>query len=458
MRKLGIGILAFVVFASTAFAVQTGVGSVENFNGNALNYQNIYLRSVAQPFGTTTATLAGLGAGNVDDGVHRYRLSYVTAFGETDFQSSFASVTVTDKTTDGQVSLSLLTGTDTRVTGRKIYRTKVGNTTNYWLVGTVSNNTETTFLDNVADADLTIGGVPTKDNLAVGRLRVANNFTDFQYLFLGNYNTGLGFNALASLTYGTGNYANGNNAMNLLTTGSYNTGDGYNTGQALTTGSSNTLIGAFAGWNLSTASGSTFIGYRAGFNETGSDKLYIDNSDTATPLIYGDFVTNVLTFNGDTNITGDSYFTGSGSGFPFGSMYNDNADFTVVISGAGVDTEVDGGFTTGELNLTTFPDDHYIVVSKAGRYKIDYSMSLLTASVANKTIEGFIMIDGTRQAPGTSHAEVSPGGSNRPETVSGTAIINLTANQQISLGIHNHDDGTDVVVNHGSLTTFLMGG
>jgi hypothetical protein len=33
------------------------------------------------------------------------------------------------------------------------------------------------------------------------------------------------------------------------------------------------------------------LGYQAGYNETGSNKLYIDNSD-GTPLIYGDFFTN----------------------------------------------------------------------------------------------------------------------------------------------------------------------
>jgi len=140
----------------------------------------------------------------------------------------------------------------------------------------------------------------------------------------------------------------------------------------------------------------------------------------------------------------------------YGSMYNDNADYTVVISGGGVDTEVDGGFTAGELNGITFPDDHYLVISTAGKYLITYSMSILTASVANKTVEGFIMLNGTRQAPGSSHAEVSPGGSNRPETVNGSAVLDLAANAQVSLGVRNHDDGTDIVVNHSSLTVVAL--
>jgi hypothetical protein len=41
----------------------------------------------------------------------------------------------------------------------------------------------------------------------------------------------------------------------------------------------------------------------AGFNEAGSNKLYIDNSDTNSPLIYGDFSTDYLVFNGKVGIT-----------------------------------------------------------------------------------------------------------------------------------------------------------
>ena len=38
-----------------------------------------------------------------------------------------------------------------------------------------------------------------------------------------------------------------------------------------------------------------FLGYQAGYNETGSNKLYIDNSSTSDPLIEGDFSSNTVT-------------------------------------------------------------------------------------------------------------------------------------------------------------------
>ena len=42
----------------------------------------------------------------------------------------------------------------------------------------------------------------------------------------------------------------------------------------------------------------------AGSQETGSNKLYIDNSSTAKPLISGDFEQDSVTINGDVKITG----------------------------------------------------------------------------------------------------------------------------------------------------------
>jgi hypothetical protein len=39
------------------------------------------------------------------------------------------------------------------------------------------------------------------------------------------------------------------------------------------------------------------VGYNAGYSETGSNKLYIDNSNTLSPLVFGDFAANKLQAN-----------------------------------------------------------------------------------------------------------------------------------------------------------------
>ena len=85
--------------------------------------------------------------------------------------------------------------------------------------------------------------------------------------------------AVAYGTGGIGNTAVGNRAL-------------YSANAAA---ASNTVLGYKAGYNCH--SGNVMIGYQAGYNETGSDTLYIDNSSTSTPLIYGDFTNNNISFN-----------------------------------------------------------------------------------------------------------------------------------------------------------------
>ena len=89
------------------------------------------------------------------------------------------------------------------------------------------------------------------------------------------------------------------------TTGSYNTAVGKNALKGNTSGNQNTAIGLGAGSTNSQGTGNIFVGYMAGSQETGSNKLYIDNSSTTTPLIHGDFQTDTVTINGDFAVTGN---------------------------------------------------------------------------------------------------------------------------------------------------------
>lgn len=105
--------------------------------------------------GAPTAALAGAGAGNVDNGTHVYRISYTNASGETVHGTASSVLTVSDKTSDGQVALSSIpTSSSSSVTGRKIYRSKANTSSPLFLVATISDNTTTTYTDNVADASL----------------------------------------------------------------------------------------------------------------------------------------------------------------------------------------------------------------------------------------------------------------------------------------------------------------
>jgi len=101
---------------------------------------------------------------------------------------------------------------------------------------------------------------------------------------------------------GTGNTLLGYYSGSEITSGDYNTLVGYAAGFGVAGGNNNVIIGRNAGHEVGSGSGNVFIGYEAGYNEAGSSKLYIDNSNTSTPLIYGDFDSDLLQFNGNVGV------------------------------------------------------------------------------------------------------------------------------------------------------------
>ena len=109
-----------------------------------------------------------------------------------------------------------------------------------------------------------------------------------------------------TLLYSGGSYntAVGQESLRNDATGDHNTGLGQKSLWSNTSGDFNTGLGSETGYSNQTGSNNIFLGYQAGYSETGSNKLYIDSSNTATPLIYGDFASDTLTINGTLNSTG----------------------------------------------------------------------------------------------------------------------------------------------------------
>lgn len=107
-----------------------------------------------------TVALAPAAAGNVDNGDHRYLVTFVTADGETQGGVVSSVVTVADKTVAGKVAVSGIPVGGSSVTARKLYRTAAGGST-YMLLATIADNTATTYTDNTADASLGAGAPTT---------------------------------------------------------------------------------------------------------------------------------------------------------------------------------------------------------------------------------------------------------------------------------------------------------
>jgi hypothetical protein len=117
----------------------------------------------------------------------------------------------------------------------------------------------------------------------------------------GYHNTYIGHRTGEDNMYGHHNTIVGDSAGSHSIGSDYNTFLGSGAGCRIN-GGSNTFLGAGAGGMSSTGDGNIFVGHQAGYNESGSNKLYIDNTNTTSPLIYGEFDNDILTVNGKLGI------------------------------------------------------------------------------------------------------------------------------------------------------------
>lgn len=214
-----------------------------------------------------------------------------------------------------------------------------------------------------------------KDNVAVGNTALNQNTTGsfntavgtralygYPGNSTGNYNSAFGWNALYR-NMGSYNTGLGVNALVNLASGDFNTVVGTNSMLGNTGSSNNTTLGYATLQNNVSGSGNVAIGNEAGANETGSNKLYIENTNSAAPLIYGDFSTDLLRTNGSfrvksTTITGDemqvknsnlyTHPTDANLNFGSGSGY-----FMVSTQDAPTNGAIDTGGIYGDGNSVT---------------------------------------------------------------------------------------------------------
>ncbi len=182
-----------------------------------------------------------------------------------------------------------------------------------------------------------------------------NSSIGYQSSFLnrsGSYNTSLGSYSGRHNTTGNNNSSLGSYSGFKNTIGKFNLSVGSYAGYLNELGSYNTFLGSYSGFQ-NTGSKNVFIGYNAGSKETGSNKLYIANSNTQTPLIYGDFSEQKLVVNGSLSIK-DGF---QNTGYVLTSDADGNAtwaepnDWTVINDN--MYTKVSGKVGIG---TTSFPD------------------------------------------------------------------------------------------------------
>jgi hypothetical protein len=123
---------------------------------------------------------------------------------------------------------------------------------------------------------------------------------------VGDYNTFIGHLAGNYNTIGSANTYIGSEAGYFNTT-SPNTFIGYKAGYDCTSGNYNTYIGYGTGAYSFSGCYNIFLGYSAGYNESGSHKLYIENSNSSSPLIYGEFNNDIVCINGKLGVGSSNY-------------------------------------------------------------------------------------------------------------------------------------------------------
>lgn len=210
----------------------------------------------------------------------------------------------------------------------------------------------------------------------------------------GEQNTGSGRNALFQNTTGSSNTAYGWSVLSNNTTGYNNTAIGHYVLPRNTTGHSNIALGSNAGFYNVSGSGNIFLGRDAGYNETGSNKLYIENSNSETPLIGGDFSTDQVTINGTLDVSGNvtANLIGDVTGNVEGKItatHSGNSDMKAYIYGS--------LYATGSLKTGPSSDGFTSIKVATGHYRITFDTSLgsqeaylLIATASNTTVPQII--------------------------------------------------------------------
>ncbi|MBC3756851.1 hypothetical protein H7U19_00440 [Hyunsoonleella sp. SJ7] len=301
----------------------------------------------------------GIGAGNADDASHNRNIGIglnalndvignTANQGEQNIAIGFQSLQLN---TSGSYNVAIGSSTlDANTSGRN--NTAIGHNA---LTNNVDGlrNTAIGFATLAANTsgrnNSAIGGnalnsnTSGSSNVAIGAFSLGENIFGINNSSIGNQS--LRFNIYGDNNTAVGDYAgrslDDDNASDL--NNDRNVFIGASSGNSDINSSNNVYIGFEAGGgnydpetNTGTAenkSGNVFIGYQSGMQESGSNKLYIDNSNTTAPLIYGDFQTNNIEINGDLKVADQNVFkSGRFTAAQASALTAVNGDFIYVTS------------------------------------------------------------------------------------------------------------------------------
>lgn len=155
---------------------------------------------------------------------------------------------------------------------------------------------------------------------------------------------------------------------------------------------------------------------------------------------------------------GDSYFSGSGSGLPFGEIYAAANTTASTISTQNVWYQFTGFNTNGQSNLTT-PDhtNDHITITKAGIYKIDFNVSF--SGGGGKTYEVAVYKNNGATELTNIHIERKLGTAGDIGSAAASGFCSCSANDTIELWIRCTDVATaNATIRDANLNVLQVGG
>jgi trimeric autotransporter adhesin len=322
------------------------------------------------------------------------------------------------------------------------------------------------------------------------------------------HNTGIGNNALESLTTGNSNTAVGAQALTAVTTGLNNVGVGYLSGDSLTTGDTNIAMGNQALQHLITGNDNLAVGFAAGVNYTGAESSNIvignqgllgesnvirigsqgsgagqqDACNIAGIYNTAFGVTNEVVFVDNSGFVGSSTGTdgeviiGSSSGSPIWATLTAGTDISIVnaansitisaTGGAGIETiDGDSGSATGAtvtFNANTNCGSTVQFVASGATVDLEVTNSSVQSTMIGLAAGNSGASGDFNTALGSASCNSLTTGENNCALGSGTLQTCTTGSNNTAIGVSSLTSmavvSNNVAIGHQSLTTLGGGG
>lgn len=369
-NSIGIGPNALrSVDSTTQYAVAIGSNAGRfgtNNHGMSIGFQAGYN-------GAQTSTYVGSSAGQNAAGQRNVGIGYRSGGGNSNgVQSLYGNVSIgyeaglqleTAATAVGYQALTALTTGVSNTAVGYLAGSSITSSSYNTVVGYEAGRSQLDHSTSVTALGYRAGYSTTRGGIFIG-VRAGENTNNSSNVFigdgagqnvtLGNSNVGVGNGALRSGGNGAGSVALGANAGRYTQSGG-NTLIGFNAGYGVAGSSfSNTVaVGYEAGCNLTEGSGNVLLGYQAGRDLTSErDLLYIANSSTNTPLVYGQFPNTLLRVNaplevfGVTNVVGNTTVKGQ-----FEVERSDSTTNLLTVADASLAYRIAGNNTSAQVTI-----------------------------------------------------------------------------------------------------------